>query len=549
MSDVVRRSLPSVTGLVALLIAVGWAFVELVGAPVWLPVAFPVVFMAIQYLVGPWVIEWLIPATVIPRSGTGYDTDHRVGALLAARAGDAGIPLPKLGIVDDGNPNAFAFGRSPRGSRVWVTRGLLERLDEHELDAVLAHEVGHIKHWDMAVMTVAALIPMVLYWVYAMARSGNDKAKTVALGAYISHLVARLVVLALSRSRELAADHWSCAVTGNGDALAAALVKVAYGMGEVRAAEQAQAKALVASGKEGKKQAARIERQRHRMRSMNIMGISSMSDADAMAAAFGAGIEPQRAMAALRWDLVNPWARVLEALSTHPLVAHRIAALEDSGLPGAPRAWSVLRARAAGGAGATQEPSLWGRFWGELFMAVAPWATLIAVSVLGRSGGDFFGPGLAAAGILFFLKQVLRYPSGYQPVAEIAGLLEVLEASPVAGIPVEVRGTIAGRGLPGYVLSPDMVVTDASGFVPLLYRNPLPFGEAWFSLARVRGYLGQEVVARGWYRRMPSPVIELRDVRAADGRVTRCWEWALRYTAAIVLLVAGVLTTTLRIAV
>ena len=260
---------------------------------------------------------------------------------------DAGIPLVKLGIVDDGNPNAFTFGRTPSDARMWVTRGLLERLDEREVDAVITHEVGHVKHWDFVVMTVAAVVPMLLYFAYLTTRFARDRrVQGVALGAYVAYVISQFLLLGLSRAREYGADHWSCECTGDGDALASALVKVAYGMGQVRAQEQAEAQPLVAAGKQGKPRRPGARRATNRIRSMRAMGIFDPRAADAMAVAFDQGIDADRAVAAMRWDIVNPWGATLEKLSSHPLVARRIEALEESGLPGAPRHWGVLRAKA-----------------------------------------------------------------------------------------------------------------------------------------------------------------------------------------------------------
>jgi Zn-dependent protease with chaperone function len=543
MTFVLRKSLPSVAGLLGLLLVVGVAATLFLHAPVWFPAVFAIVILGLQYLFNPYLIQWLVPADVIGHDGQRYLTDHVVGEIVARRCRDAGVPLVKLGIVDDGTPNAFTFGRTPGDARMWISRGLLERLDERELDAVVTHEVGHIKHWDFAVMTVAAVIPMVLYLVYVMARGSRREGFYVAVTAYVAYVISQFVVLALSRAREYAADHWSCQCTGDGDALASALVKIAYGMGEVLAEEKVRAEALVAEGKEGKKRAAAAERRSQRVQSMRAMGIFEPRAAEAMASALSKGINPDRAVAAMRWDAGNPWGKTLEKLSTHPLVARRIIALEESGLPGKPKQWSVLRSLAE-----LSPDERWAarsRFGRELALAVAPWAVLIPLVGFGVFAGSTLSVGLAliAAGGLLVAKQQMRYPMLFQPVDEVTSLLERLDASPVAGIGVEVRGQVIGRGFPGYVLSPDLVVQDESGFVPLLYRQPIAFLATLFGLFRARQFIGEEVVARGWYRRMPGPVIELRDVRtvSGEGRKAKAWEWAARYVGSGALLLVGLL--------
>src|SRR5437763_10786026 len=209
MGFTLRRSLPSITGLLGLLLAVGVAAVIWADAPVWFPAVFAIVFMLVQYAVNPLIIQWLVPARVIEHDEERYVTDHAVGEIVGNRCHQAGVPLVKLGIVDDGNPNAFTFGRTPRDARMWITRGLLERLDERELDAVVSHEVGHVKHWDFAVMTLAAVVPMVLYLVFLVTRRSDRQGKLIAIGAYVAYWVSYFTVLALSRAREYAADHWS----------------------------------------------------------------------------------------------------------------------------------------------------------------------------------------------------------------------------------------------------------------------------------------------------------------------------------------------------
>ena len=312
-------------------------------------------------------------------------------------------------------------------------------------------------------------------------------------------------------------------------------------MGQADAERKDRVAALVARGKEGKKEAAKLEGRWRRSQSMRAMGIFEPSQAVAVSAAFASGVDPQRAMAALRWDLFNPWARTLELLSSHPLVAHRIRSLEESGLPGAPTTWSVLRSSAVTGANPTEVATVRRAFPVQVATAVMPWVLVVVALVGGFLMGSATVVGLAlvGAGAAFVLKQAVRYPRRFEPAGELTGLLARLDGNPVTGIPVTVRGTIIGRGTPGYVLSPDLVVQDPSGFVPLLYRQPIPFARAWFGLFQAETWMGRQVTVHGWYRRNPGPVIELASLEG-DGSRARTWEWAARTGAAFALVAIGI---------
>jgi hypothetical protein len=175
---------------------------------------------------------------------------------------------------------------------------------------------------------------------------------------------------------------------------------------------------------------------------------------------------------------------------------------------------------------------------------LAPWALLASgvLTAAWTNSAKGLGVALVAGGSLLIWKQLVRYPTGdFEAVFDVASLHARLDAGPVRGIPVDVRGEIIGRGFPGYVLSPDLVVSDASGFVPLLYRQPIPFARAWFGLTKVRELMGEDVIARGWYRRTPSPVIEIRTVTTVGGRSHSCWEWTVRYAGAALVVLAGLI--------
>ena len=269
-----------------------------------------------------------------------------------------------------------------------------------------------------------------------------------------------------------------------------------------------------------------------------------------MANGFVGGLDVERAVAAVRWEGRNPWARVLEKTSTHPLVGRRIATLQVSNLPGHPTRLGLETAAAVGYDDVEEAQQLRLAFAADVAALLMPWATLATVVALLLNPPATWEVGLLliGAGVAFAVAQCRRYPFPARGVAEVTSLLQRMDASPVRGIAVEARGRIVGRDTPGYLFASDLVLQDDSGIVALDYRQPIPFANALFGFAKAKSFVGEDVVVRGWYRRTPEPVIELRDLRTAAGRMVRPYLWLARFVAAGAIVVAGLAVTTAQLA-
>jgi heat shock protein HtpX len=195
---------------------------------------------------------------VTPEQAPGFH------AMIERLCIQADLPKPKIAIADTPMPNAFAIGRSQKTATVCATTGIINALEPHELEAVMAHELTHVKNRDVLIMTVAsffaALASMIVQFGFffgggGMSDSDDDSPSwaVVLLVSFVVYILSFFLMLALSRYREFVADRGSALITGRPSALASALLKISGEMQRVpqqdlRAAEGMSAFFIVSPG-------------------------------------------------------------------------------------------------------------------------------------------------------------------------------------------------------------------------------------------------------------------------------------------------------------
>jgi heat shock protein HtpX len=203
------------------------------------------IMVLFQWIIGPAAVRGAVRLNYVDaRSGGRYYRD------VKELADKADIPMPRVAVVNSPVPNAFVFGRTAGSATLAVHKGLLDNLSNREIRGVLAHEIGHIKHRDLAVMTLASAIPLIalmvlrgsLYGARGASYSGRSSSDGDGGGALILVLIAiavisfiafglsLLAVRGLSRMREHYADAYSGELTGDPRALSSALARITWGL-------------------------------------------------------------------------------------------------------------------------------------------------------------------------------------------------------------------------------------------------------------------------------------------------------------------------------
>lgn len=259
-SENIRKTWFLMAGFLVVLVAVGWFLAYYYRSPMIL------VIFAVISLVMNMVAYWksdsiaLSQAHATPADGPEYVELNRIVENLAITAG---LPKPRVYVIHDQAPNAFATGRDPEHSAVAVTTGLLDTLNRSELEGVIAHELSHIGNRDVLVATVVVVLVGFLAlisdfflrsMIWGDRRSNNDRegvnGLVLALGIIaiiLAPIIATLIQLAISRKREFLADASGALLTRYPEGLASALQKIGSYNGPMQHASSATAHLYIAN--------------------------------------------------------------------------------------------------------------------------------------------------------------------------------------------------------------------------------------------------------------------------------------------------------------
>ncbi len=536
LPNLLIRSLGTLVVLYAMLgvimIVLAEADVLTAGAAVFTMIA----MIILNFLISPFFLDifmsWFQSLTFVEPGGLPHSLRNFVDEICRKE----NMAFPRFGIIDDGTPNAFTYGHYPGNARIVITRGLMEKLDSEELNAVVAHEIGHAVHWDILVMTAASVVPILLYYISktlmkmkSRGRNGKNPFPMIGIIAYIMYVAAEYAVLFLSRTREYWADRYSADATRNPNALASALIKIAYGL----SAE---------SSKEAEYAAYEGEAREPRHKALGALGIFDSTSAKALVATSVRNIDSgslspdneeiskENISAAMQWDLWNPWALYYELHSTHPLPARRIDALAKHALSFDQTPYIVFNR--------TRPESYWDDFFVDFAVQYMPLFALAGASIAAGTGYVHFGLAPALLGAAYLLQVLYSYPAADFPDHSVVSLLKYIKVSAVRPVPATIRGRIIGKGVPGLIYSEDLVMQDNTGYIFLNYEQPLNIFNFLFGIKNT-AYIGTEVVVTGWYRRAPVPYFEIYKMQAYDG-VNNCYIYWYKIIFAIFLTGLGI---------
>jgi heat shock protein HtpX len=274
-------------------------------------------FNIIQWLISPYIVGALYKVRELPEN-----ENPQLHQLVENLSKKSKISKPKLMLAQIPIPNAFAYGSPLTGNRVAVTQGLLKSLDEGEVEAVIGHELGHLRHRDVQVMMVVSFLPALFYYIgfslmlsgmYRGRRDDSGGSALIGIGFMIFSWVLNLFILYLSRLREYYADRHSVSVVDNGaQKLSTGLAKIVNTTRKVNNAQKAHKEKTNSSA----------------FKALFIADPDRASADSAELAAMEVQTD-QKLVQEITSRKLTFADKLIEALSTHPNIVKRLRALQE----------------------------------------------------------------------------------------------------------------------------------------------------------------------------------------------------------------------------
>jgi len=307
----------SMIGTLAVIIGLSTLFftviLSLAGVSLRLLLLIVPVINIVQWLIAPYLIDAMYRVKEVKQS-----EDPELHEMVERLSRKSEIKMPRLMKAQIPIPNAFAYSSPIAGSRVAVTTGLLETLEPEEVEAVIGHELGHLKHRDVQVMMFVSILPAIFYWIYISTilsgygrRERNSGAAAIAIASIAIYYVLTVFTLYLSRLREYFADRHSASIVEDGPRkLSEGLAKIVHSASRMK----------------------KIRRDANSFNSFKALFISDPDRAELDSASIGqvgARAADQKLVEEVLRRKVTSFDRVMELFSTHPNIVKRLKALQE----------------------------------------------------------------------------------------------------------------------------------------------------------------------------------------------------------------------------
>lgn len=510
-------------------------------------------WLIVLLIASRWILDGIVtlvyglkPLSLQQLSAYSPETVQAIGRYCRQRR----IPMPKLGLIPSPAPIAFSYGVIPQVTRIVVSQGLLDQLENDEIATIYASEIGHISNWSVPLMSLAAVLAQIPYTVYSLTTEWSNRKSSrvtkfstalITAASYGLYRLFRWASLWLSRQRLYVSDRVAVELTGNPNGLTRALLKLA-----VQTAQQVEAD----------------QRTPYLLEGFDLLSPIGHRAATTLGSVYpNTPLEP-----VLAWEKTHPLRRWLAVNNSHPPTGDRLNLLALYA-----RHWKLdteLDLRQEG----PQRKGLTGSQWRRLLLQGAPFFGFgcglalaylsVVVGIIGARlsipqlvwvYGDTslkWGLPLIGFSIGTFLRINTYFPDirvfqsrNLAAATTLTDWLKDPDRLPIDSLPIQLAGTLIGRAGVGNNQSQDLLLQSETGMIPLHWLSRWgPIGNLLPQSVHPTALLNQPVTVTGWFRRGATVWIDVETIRSARGQVHRSDHPVWSTLLAVIAALWGVLT-------